>query len=237
MACHALPTDDPFVTRPSFPLSAPDGRPADDDEELAIEVDALISEMGVDASSFEVEAIEPVQAAEGDREDDDEGFVALDVDDLEGDNLDVDAIWSKNRPIDPEVHEAEIALVEAHAKARMAAEVAQVKAQAAAERQAELDRLEAEAAAKRDAAVAEARAQAEQSAREALSNELARLESEGEARREAAVAEARAQAEQAARDALKSELERLQHEAAATREAAVSDVRAQAEASAREALQ
>ncbi len=40
------------------------------------------------------------------------------------------AAWSTTT-IDPEVHAAEIALVEAHAKARLAAEVERVKAEAA----------------------------------------------------------------------------------------------------------
>jgi hypothetical protein len=162
------------VKRPSSPSdpTAGDRNLVPDGEELAIEVDALINELGggVDTSSMEVEAVGP----KGNKQDDektqeDDGFIALELEEGDGDavdDADVDAIWSKSRGIDPEVHKEEIALVEAHAKAKMAAEIAQVKAQAAAERQAELDRLEQEAAAKRDAEVADARAQAEAAARE-----------------------------------------------------------------------
>ena len=46
----------PIVTRSSSPPSFPGGTPTPDDEELALEVDALIHELGVDASSLEVEA-------------------------------------------------------------------------------------------------------------------------------------------------------------------------------------
>src|SRR5690242_16232666 len=97
---------------------------------------------GIDTSSMEVEAVGPKgNSTKDDDAEEDDGFVALNFEEGDGDgadDVDVDAIWSKNRMIDPEVHEAEIALVEAHAKAKMAAEIAQVRAQAAAERQAEL---------------------------------------------------------------------------------------------------
>jgi hypothetical protein len=129
------------VTRPSSPHVFPDGPPAPDDEELALEVDALIHQLGVDAAEIEVEAVEPVQVG------DPAPHPEPEHDEFE---VDVDAIWSKDRAIDPEVHEAEIALVEAHAKAKAAAEVAQVKAQAAAERLAELERLVQEATTRRE---------------------------------------------------------------------------------------
>jgi hypothetical protein len=51
------------VTRPPSPLTPRTRQHAPDDEELALEVDALINELGVgvDASSIEVEAIEPAR--------------------------------------------------------------------------------------------------------------------------------------------------------------------------------
>jgi len=73
------------VTRPS----APQGPQAPDDEELALEVDALINELGVgvDTSSIQVEAVEPARSA-APKDEDDEGFVALSFEEGAGEAID-----------------------------------------------------------------------------------------------------------------------------------------------------
>jgi hypothetical protein len=112
---------DDHVTRPSTPSPSSEAQPgAVGDDELTLEVDALINELGagLDASSIEVEAVGPGGNSTKDEEPEDDGFIALDFEEAGGeavDDVDVEAIWSKTRPIDPEVHEAELALVEAHA--------------------------------------------------------------------------------------------------------------------------
>jgi len=83
------------------------------DDNLAREVDSLINTMGVDPMAIEVNGEQQP-------------------------NIHEKPPAKAEELVDPEVHAAEIALVEAHAKARMAAELERVKAEAAAQRQVEL---------------------------------------------------------------------------------------------------
>lgn len=100
----------------------------------------------------------------------------------------------------------------------------------------------------REAAIEEARAAAEQKAREAVAADLARMQAEAEAMRDRAIAEAeamrdraiaeaRAAAEREAREAVAADLARVQAEAEAMRDQAIAEARAVAEREAREKLE
>ena len=100
----------------------------------------------------------------------------------------------------------------------------------------------------REAAIEEARAAAEQKAREAVAADLARMQADAEAMRnqaiaeaatmrDRAIAEARAAAEREAREAVAADLARVQAEAEAMRDQAIAEARAVAEREAREKLE
>jgi hypothetical protein len=204
--------------------------PAADDSRLAQEVDSLINTMGLDPA-IKLEGDEPAEPAP-----------ATPPKQGSGD----DQSWKTT--IDPEVHAAEIALVEAHAKARLAVEVERIKAEAAAQRQTELASQEVAAAAERERAVAEARAQAEVAAREAMASELARARSEAEQQLARELERSREQIERQLTERLgqsradadrdrEATIARSRAEAEATRAAAMQEARVAAEAAATRALE
>ncbi len=91
-----------------------------DDTQMAAEVDSLINTMGVDPMAIEVNGEQQPDIRQAAATAAEAGPAAA------------------QDGIDPEVHAAELALVEAHAKAKLAVEVERIKAEAAAQRQAEL---------------------------------------------------------------------------------------------------
>jgi hypothetical protein len=98
---------------------------------MAAEVDSLINTMGVDPMAIEVNGEQQPDIRQAAATAAEAGPAAT------------------QDGIDPEVHAAELALVEAHAKAKLAVEVERIKAEAAAQRQTELASLETAAAADR----------------------------------------------------------------------------------------
>jgi len=210
---------------------------ATDDTQLAAEVDSLINTMGVDPMAIEVNGEEQPDIREAAAAPADAPAAAAGPD---------DAAWKTT--IDPEVHAAEIALVEAHAKARLAVELERVKAEAAAQRQAELANQESTAAAERVRAVAEARAQAEAAARESMASELARARTEAEQQLVRELERSREQMERQLSERLgqsrvdadrerEANVAQARLDAEATRAAAVQEARVAAEAAATRALE
>jgi hypothetical protein len=124
--------------------------------------------------------------------------------------INLDSATSGENPIDPEIHAAHVAFVQARAEARLASELERVRREADAQRAAELARLEEEAEARRRA-------------------DVARLQEEAEARRRSEVAEARAAAAAEARDVLSAELAAIRNDAEATLAAELARVRAETE--------
>lgn len=152
--------------------------------------------------------------------------------------INLESATSGDARVDPEVHAAQLALLQARAEARLADELERVRREAEDQRAAELARLREEADAQRHAEVAEAREAAATEARDALSAELAKVRSEAEgtlaeelarvqaeaaqrlaeqlaeaeASHAAAVEEARIATEQAAIEALETEVARINAE-------------------------
>lgn len=143
--------------------------------------------------------------------------------------INLDSATSGDGRIDPDIHAAYVAFVQARAEARLAEELERVRREAAEEHAAELARLQQEAEAQRCTEVVEARAAAAAEARDALSAELARVRSEAEATLAAELARVRAEAA----ERLAAQLA----EADRARAAAVDEARVAAERSAAEALQ
>lgn len=141
--------------------------------------------------------------------------------------INLDAAVSDGKAVDPEVHAAHVAFVQARAEARLAADVERVRREAAEQRAADLARLQQEAEAQRQEEVAQARAAAVAEARDALSEELARIRSEAEDTLAAELARVRAEAAQRLADQLA--------EADRARAAAVEAARADAEQAATQA--
>ena len=208
-----------------------------DNTRMAAEVDSLINTMGVDPMAIEVNGEEQPDIREAAAAPADAPAAAAGQD---------DAAWKTT--IDPEVHAAEIALVEAHAKAKLAVELERVKAEAATQRQAELANQEATAAAERERAVAEARAQAEAAARESMASELARARTEAEQQLARELERSREQMERQLSERLgqsrldadkerEANIARARAEAETTRAAAVQEARLAAEAAATRALE
>jgi hypothetical protein len=139
-------------------------------------------------------------------------------------NLD-DSDWTGRGGVDPEVHAAEIALVQARAEAKLAAEVERVRAESAKERLAELTRLEGEAAALCEAAAAYAKDAAEADAREALAAELAKVRSESEQKLAAELSRVRAEAQKIVAE----QLGQIRAEADQARDAQLAQARAEAD--------
>ena len=200
---------------------------AADDTQLAREVDSLIDTMGVDPMALEVN---------GERQPDIREATPP------------PAGPAATGTIDPEVHAAELALVEAHAKAKLAVELERVKAEAAAQRQADLASQEAAAVAERERAVAEAREQAEAAARESMASELARARAEAEQQLARELERSREQMERQLNERLgqsrvdadrdrEANLARARAEAESTRAAAVQEARLAAEGAATRALE
>jgi hypothetical protein len=135
--------------------------------------------------------------------------------------------------IDPQLHEARVALLQARAEARLASELERVRREAeeqrAAAEQAAHETLAREVA--RVSAESEARLAAEDAAVRALEAEVARVRQESEARLAAALAHAHAEAE-AARWAQ----QQAQIDLDASREAAMRQARDEAEQAAARAL-
>src|SRR5687767_2712503 len=201
-----------------------------DDTQMAREVDSLINTMGVDPMAIEVNGEQQPDIREAAAAPADAPAPAPGPD---------DTVWKNT--IDPEVHAAELALVEAHAKAKLAVELERVKAEAAAQRQAELASQEAAATAERERAVAEARSQAETAARESMASELARARTEAEQQLARELERSREQMERQLSERLgqsrvdadrdrEDNLARARAEAEATRAAAVQEARQAAEA-------
>jgi hypothetical protein len=204
--------------------------PAADDSRLAQEVDSLINTMGLDPA-IKLDGDEPAEPAPSAPP----KQAAAD-----------DQSWKT--AIDPEVHAAEIALVEAHAKARLAIEVERIKAEAAAQRQTELANQEAAATAERERAVTEARTLAEAAARESMASELARARSEAEQQLARELERSREQIERQLTERLgqsradadrdrEATVARSRAEAEATRAAAMQEARLAADAAATRALE
>ena len=214
---------------------------AADDTQRAREVDSLIDTMGLDPMAFEVNGEQQPDVRET--------SPPLPVAPAAAD----DAAWKTT--IDPEVHAAELALVEAHAKAKLAVELERVKAEAAAQRQVELASQEAaaiaereRAVAERERAVAEARVQAEAAARESMASELARARTEAEQQLARELERSREQMERQLSERLgqsrvdadrdrEANMARARAEAEATRAVAVQEARLAAEAAATRALE
>ena len=201
-----------------------------DDTRMAAEVDSLINTMGVDPMAIEVNGEQQPDIRQAAATAAEAGPAAT------------------QDGIDPEVHAAELALVEAHAKAKLAVEVERIKAEAAAQRQTELASLETAAAAEREQAVAEARAQAEAAARESMASELARARTEAEQQLARELERSREQMERQLSERLgqsrvdadrdrEANLARARAEAEVTRAAAVQEARLAAEAAATRALE
>ena len=208
-----------------------------DATQMAREVDSLINTMGVDPMAIEVNGEQQPDIREAETTPVDPPAPAAGQD---------DAAWKTT--IDPEVHAAELALVEAHAKAKLAVELERVKAEAAAQRQAELANQEAAAIVERERAVAEARAQAEAAARDSMASELARARTEAEQQLARELERSREQMERQLSERLgqsrvdadrdrEVNLARSRAEAEATRAAAVQEARQAAEAAATRALE
>src|SRR6185295_3991665 len=151
IAAAPMPAPDEDFSLPALELSTTSAP-----EELT-ELDLITDDLTVDPLAIELD--------EGDALD--EAVASLNAEE-EGDELliSIDDIAQPTRSarrapaddaVDPEVHAAEIALVQAMADAKLAAELERVRAEAAEQRVAELARIERESATARDAAVAEAR--------------------------------------------------------------------------------
>lgn len=179
------------------------------------ELDQLFSETRVQGVSIEVEidAEEPEAAPDPFSEPG-----AIDLSAL----LNVERSAYQDAGVDPEVHAAEIALIQVEAEAKLAAELERVRSEAAQQRAVELSRLQAEAEALREQTVSEARAAAEMEAREALTAELAKVRSEAEQTLSDALTRVRSEAEQT----LASEVTRAREEAEQARRAEVARVQA-----------
>jgi hypothetical protein len=143
--------------------------------------------------------------------------------------INLDSAISGESPIDPEIHAAHVAFVQARADARLASELERVRREADAQRAAEVARLQEEAEARRRSEVAEARAAAAAEARDVLSAELAAIRNDAEATLAAELARVRAETERR----LAEQLE----EADRARATAVDGARVAAEQAAAQALQ
>src|SRR6187549_160029 len=169
------PLPDEALALPAFELSTTSA--PEDVTEIELIADDLVvaDDLQVDAISIESDtddSLEETVASLNAEEESDELVISID-------HI-AQAPSSERRPpaddaVDPEVHAAEIALVQAMADAKLAAELERVRAEAAEQRTAELARIERESATARDAAVAEARLAAEAEARESLNVELTRV--------------------------------------------------------------
>ena len=211
-----------------------------DEALLAEEVDSLITTMGVDPSLLDLQQDGPSAATRAQARTATPPPSQAPTED--------GPAWGSDIAVDPEVHAAEIALVEAHAKARLAAEVDRVKAEALAQKQAELAAQETAAIAERERAVTEARTQAEAAAREVMATQLARARAESEDQLAREIERSRKAMERQLADRMvqsradavqerEADLARARAEAESTRAAAVQEARAAAMQEARAAAE
>jgi hypothetical protein len=143
--------------------------------------------------------------------------------------INLDSLPAGDGAIDPELHEARVALLQARAEARLASELERVRREAEEQRAAELARLREEAEAQRRAEVDQARAAAAVEARDALSAELAAIRSEAEGQLATELARVRAEAAEQLAEQLEG--------ADAARATSIEQARVAAERTASEALE
>src|SRR4029453_11339823 len=124
----------------------------------------------VDPIALEISSY-PGPESTHDIHEDHESDLHISIDDLTRSRRSEDTTGTAADGVDPEVHAAEIALVQAQADARVAAEVERVRAEAAEQRAAELARIEAEAAEQR--ATERARMEAEAAAQREVAAKMA----------------------------------------------------------------
>ena len=111
----------------------------------------MIEELTVDPMSIEVSTYPGLVDTPAEDDEDHGPEVDVSIDDYQPARKSGEKAAPEDA-VDPEVHAAEIALVQAQAAAKMAAELERVRAEAAEQRATEMARVEADAAAQREVA-------------------------------------------------------------------------------------
>ena len=142
--------DGTFIGASEVPISTPIVE--DVVEDLPASVGSMLDELTVDPMAIEVSTYPGLVDAPADSDEEHGSELDISIDELTRGHRISDRTFPAEDAVDPEVHAAEIALVQAQANARMAAEVERVRAEAAEQRATELARVEAEAAAQREVA-------------------------------------------------------------------------------------
>ena len=109
----------------------------------------MIEELTVDPMSIEVSTYPGLVDTPAEDDEDHGPEVDVSIDDYQPTRKSGEKAAPEDA-VDPEVHAAEIALVQAQAAAKMAAELERVRAEAAEQRATEMARVEADAAAQRE---------------------------------------------------------------------------------------